>query len=295
MKAGRSSRTAAMVCMGRAIAHAKRLLPEFDDPTAMALLPETVRGRVERFLSGAPAVGWRERVERSYLDRQARMMAVRTVAIDEAIRDAASPQLVILGAGLDGRAWRMKELAGTTVFEVDHPDTQREKRERVAALTPTAREIRFVPVDFTSDDLDAELESAGHDPARATTWVWEGVVMYLTPADVEATLKILDRRSAPGSHLIVNYQRPAWFLLLVTVIALRHMGEPLRSAFTPDEMRHLLATHGFEVTTDRHLPEIAESLSPDLAQHIRKLTHQRLAFANRAVPPHEPPPGEGVH
>ena len=30
------------------------------------------------------------------------------------------------------------------------------------------------------------LAAAGHDPTRPTTWIWEGVVMYLTKAEVEA-------------------------------------------------------------------------------------------------------------
>jgi methyltransferase (TIGR00027 family) len=282
MKPGRSSRTAALVCMGRAIAHAQRIVPAFDDPTAMALLPEAARADVERFLAKAPAAGWRERAQRSYLDRQARMMATRTLAIDAAIREAASPQLVILGAGLDGRAWRMEELAEVTVFEVDHPDTQREKRERTAALTPRAHEIRFVPVDFTADDLDAKLASAGHDATRATTWVWEGVVMYLTVADIEATLEILARRSAPGSRLIVNYQRPAVVLHLIG-LWLRRLGEPLRSAFTPARMSRLLAAHGFEVASDHDLPELAAAISADLARSIRGLNHQRVAVADRGA------------
>jgi Leucine carboxyl methyltransferase len=61
-----------------------------------------------------------------------RRLARGPVAIDDAIRTAASPQVVILGAGLDGRAWRVSELADAIVFEVDHPDSQRMKRERAA-------------------------------------------------------------------------------------------------------------------------------------------------------------------
>ena len=115
------------------------------------------------------------------------MMVSRTVAIDEAVRAAASPQVVILGAGLDGRAWRMQELRDVTVFEVDHPDSQRVKRARVSALQQVARDVRFVPVDFTRDRLDDALAAAGHDATRPTTWIWEGVVMYLELADIEAT------------------------------------------------------------------------------------------------------------
>src|SRR5207245_167359 len=134
---------------------------------------------------------------------RAQMMAVRTVAIDEEVRAAAAPQVVILGAGFDGRAWRMPELAGTVVFEVDHPDTQRDKVARAAALPRLAREIRFVPVDFTRESLEEKLAAAGHDPARPTTWLWEGVVMYLTRPEIQATLAVVARRSTPGSRLVI--------------------------------------------------------------------------------------------
>src|SRR4029450_2904655 len=97
--------------------------------------------------------GLRARMRRSYFETQAKMMAARTVVIDDAIRAAASPQLVILGAGLDGRAWRMPELARVSVFEVDHPDSQRDKRARVSSLEQCAREVRFVPVDFEHGNL----------------------------------------------------------------------------------------------------------------------------------------------
>ena len=78
-------------------------------------------------------------------------------------------------AGFDGRAYQMSELRDTIVFEIDHPDTQRDKRERARRLLPVAREIRHVPVDFTMDSLEDKLAAAGHDPEKPTTWVWEGV------------------------------------------------------------------------------------------------------------------------
>ena len=146
------------------------------------------------------------------------MMVARTVAIDDAVRAATAPQVVILGAGLDGRAWRMPELRDVTVFEVDHPDSQRVKRARVSALEPVARDIRFVPVDFTRDRLDDALAAAGHDATRATTWIWEGVVMYLELSDIDATLSVIaaslgDTKPAdrvvppPGAHLAARRLR----------------------------------------------------------------------------------------
>ncbi len=197
---------------------------------------QDARARVDRHVAGVAPASARERAERTFLDRRARMMVARTVEIDDAVRGAGTPQVVILGAGLDGRAWRMAELRDVLVFEVDHPDSQREKRARVGALTQTAREVRFVPVDFTRDRLDDALAAAGHDPDRRTTWIWEGVVMYLTPADVEATLAAIARRSARGSRAIVVYAAPAVLFHVVAFIVAR-IGEPFRSTFKPDAMR----------------------------------------------------------
>jgi methyltransferase (TIGR00027 family) len=275
MKPGRASQTAVLVCMGRAAAHGR---VDFSDPTALALLPAAARARVERFRAGEPPRGLRGRMAHAYLARQSLIMVARTVAIDEAIAEAGSPQLVTLGAGLDGRAWRLAALAGATVFEVDHPDSQRDKRERVLGLAPVAGDIRFVPVDFTRDDLGRALDGAGHDPARATTWLWEGVVMYLSRPDIEATLRVLAGRSASGSQLIVLYHSPALMLHVVRAVV-RRLGEPLRSTFTPAAMRALLAGHGFAVTSDRSTREIGAAMAPPVRQATRVASHLRLAIA----------------
>jgi methyltransferase (TIGR00027 family) len=174
----------------------------------------------------------------------------------------------------------MPELADATVFEVDHPDSQRVKRERAASLQPAARDVRFVPVDFTRDRLADALASAGHDPARQTTWVWEGVVMYLARADIEATLRVVEARSAPGSRLIVVYQCPA-VIRQILGLFLSLLGEPFRSAFTADEMHTLLAAFGFTVVQDDDLAGIAIRLSAAFADMKRMLKDVRIATAER--------------
>ena len=281
MKPGRESQTAVMVAAARAAAHGRTTGVDFDDPTALALLPDDARRRVEEFRAGVVPKDSRGRVARAFLDRRAKMMVARTVAIDEAVRAAGAPQVVILGAGLDGRAWRMAELRDVTVFEVDHPDSQREKQARAARLTRMAREVRFVPVDFARDRLDDALAAAGHDPARATTWVWEGVVMYLERSEIEAALAVIQRRSAPGSRLVVMYLSRSLLLPLIAFLV-RRVGEPLRSLFTPDQMRALLARYGLTVARDEGLPAIAARLSPELARDTRVMRHMRIATATPA-------------
>ncbi len=264
--------------MGRAVAHGHTGVEAFDDPTASVLLPDDARARVARFHAGT-GKGFEARFDRVFLDRQAKIMVARTVAIDEAVRSAGNPQLVNLGAGLDGRAWRMPELADAVVFEVDHPDTQREKMRRVTQLAPAAGEIRFVPVDFTRDSLDEALEAAGHDPNRPTTWIWEGVVMYLTPADIEATLQVIARRSATSSRVSIAYHSPSFLLKLVGLVHHR-LGEPFRSEFTPPRLRALLARHGFHIVRDEDVAGISRRLAPENVRALRPIKYMRIATAD---------------
>jgi len=268
-----------MVCSWRAIAHVTAHIARFSDPTAFALLPPRAQARVTRATSGQ-ATTLRERLAQPSLNARVAMMVARTVTIDDALRERVQPQVVILGAGLDGRAYRMPELAHSVVFEVDHPDSQRDKRARIAPLTRAASEVRFVPVDFAQDSLDDALRAAGHDPERPTVWIWEGVVMYLTPAQVEATLEVVARRSARQSRLVTLYHSPAWMLHLVGYLV-RRLGEPLRSTFEPEVMRALLEKHGFVVFRDQDLATLGKELSPEIGQAVRHMHHSRIVTADR--------------
>ena len=280
MKPGKASQTAVLVCAARAAAHGASPVAKFSDPTALHLLPDDARAAVERYLTGASPHGPREHVRHAVLKQRSLMMAARTVAIDEAVRAMPCPQAVILGAGLDGRAWRMAELQHTVVFEVDHPDSQRAKQQRAERLTRAAKDVRFVPVDFTRDDLSAALEAAGHAPQRPTVWIWEGVVMYLTPAQIAATLAVVQARSAAGSRLVIAYFQPALRLKLVGWVLAR-LGEPLRSTQMAPQMRALLRTHGFTVDRDEDLMTIADALG--LAASVgRRMKHLRIVSADRA-------------
>jgi len=282
MKPGHGSQTAVLVCAARAIAHEAKLVPRFSDPTALELLPDASRALVRAHREGPPK-SLRARFRYEFMSARAAMMGVRTVIVDDAVREAAAPQVVILGAGLDGRAWRMPELKDAIVFEVDHPDTQREKTARVGSLTQHAREVKFVAVDFTRDDLAERLASAGHDPSQPTMWIWEGVVMYLTPAEVEATLRIIAARSAAGSRLAIVYIGPGGFLVPIVALAVRRLGEPFRSRYRASEMRELLARHGFDVRMDEGLPASAARIAPAIEKSSRRVKHMRSVIAARVT------------
>jgi methyltransferase (TIGR00027 family) len=250
VKDGRASKTAMMVAYMRAVADVGAThVRDFHDPTARAFLnAEWTRrlAKIEQQVRSGHR-GW----SLAYAYVAADLMALRTVTIDDAVRAAISrgtTQVVILGAGLDGRAWRMRELAGVRVFEVDHPATQAFKREHVDALPPPIANVAFVPLDFVRDSLAAALVRAGHNATQPTCWIWEGVVMYLTPDAMRSTLRDIASRSAEGSTLIVNYhitmRRGLGGLLL------RLLGEPVKSKWSPEEMAAELRAAGFYVVED---------------------------------------------
>jgi methyltransferase (TIGR00027 family) len=218
----------------------------FADPTARPLLPPAWVAKLDALLARGGG-----RWQRA-LKRMADLLALRTLAIDAAVRDAVAGgarQLVILGAGLDGRAFRMAELAAIDVFEVDHPDTQAQKRARAAALTAKARSLQFVAVDFERDALADRLAAAGHRAGEPSVWVWEGVVMYLGDEAVRATLAAIAARSARGSTLVVQYNTRKG-VDLCSRLLLRLLGEPQIGLRSPQEMAAELTAAGFRVAAD---------------------------------------------
>jgi methyltransferase (TIGR00027 family) len=292
MTGGTASRTAVLVCQGRAAGAALAPTAVFDDSVAGRLLTEDERVPVRQVLDGAPPPGWSERITYESVRASAEVMVPRTVEIDAALLARPGPQLVVLGAGLDDRAWRLPELAEVDVYEVDHRESQRDKQARAADLTPTCRSLRYVTVDFARDRLDVALAAAGHDADVPTSWVWEGVVPYLTEPDVTTTLAAVVALSAPGSRLVVNYQEPSVRAAVgrLAAQAMRRLAgqpdlwgaEPRRSSWTPSTMGALLAGHGLHVVSDVDLVTVAHRLSVPVT-HVRSLRSGRVAVADRGT------------
>ena len=278
MKADRPSRTANFVALGRALADAGfSHVPDFQDSTARVFLSDRGKQSLAKAESAAKEGKRSVRVESARV--MADLIALRTATIDNAVRQAivdGARQLVILGAGYDGRAWRIAELSGVKVFEVDHPATQGDKRARVAELPPPKGIVSFVPIDFEREPLDTVLDRAGHDPSMRTCWIWEGVVMYLTHDAMHATLAGIAGRSAPGSTLIVNYHtiHRRWLARLI----FRLIGEPQISAWTPDEMAADLRSVGFRVRDDTGMVDWNARFAGGAAR-VERAAYMRVAVA----------------
>ena len=128
---------------------------------------------------------------------------VRTRFLDDVIARACAEgcrQFVVLGAGLDARAFRLPLPPDARFFEVDLPAVLafKERVVRDNAFTPACDRI-VVPADLAGD-WGGDLDRAGFDRAQRTTWLAEGLLVYLTEATREAVVDELTRRSVRGSH-----------------------------------------------------------------------------------------------
>jgi methyltransferase (TIGR00027 family) len=280
VKANRPSRTAQFVTLGRAVADAGLShVPDFRDPTARVFRSEKGAASLAKTEAKARAGKRSMRLEMARV--MADMIALRTLAIDASVRDAVgrgAKQIVILGAGYDGRAWRMPELTGVKVFEVDHPATQGDKRAHRAELPPAKGIVIFVAMDFLRESLGTVLDRAGHDRASPTCWIWEGVVMYLSRDVVRSTLAGIAERSATGSTLIVNYH--TIHRRLFARLMFRLIGEPQISAWSPDEMAADLRSVGFIVREDSSMADWNNRFAQGKAR-VDRGAYMRIAIAGK--------------
>ncbi|MFD8923048.1 class I SAM-dependent methyltransferase [Streptomyces sp. NPDC059569] len=166
----------------------------------------------EHFVLAAPAsAGWPVRVQQAadgdanpLWGRFARYFGLRTRVLDDFLLEsvrAGARQVVLLGAGLDSRAFRLDWPPGCVIFEIDREGVLAFKHEVLGGLSATPRAARVpLPIDLRDDWVGA-LTDAGFDTAAPSVWLAEGVLFYLPNAAETALIESVDRLSAEGSAL----------------------------------------------------------------------------------------------
>ena len=233
MENGRASRTAYSAAQYRAahqIADGGRI---FTDPLATRILG------AETVVDNAPG----RRAMRLFI-------AARTAFAESALAAAVARgtrQAVVLGAGLDTFAYR-NPYPELRVVEVDHPDTQAWKRERLAAARIAVPEtLTFLPLDFETQSLaDLTVE-------ERTFFLWLGVVPYLTRAGFDETLGFI--AGVDRAEVVFDYAMPPSSMpperraaLEARAARVASIGEPWQTYFRPAELRAIL--HDFAQIED---------------------------------------------
>jgi methyltransferase (TIGR00027 family) len=281
VKEGTASHTARSVAARRL--EYERLSASDGDPAADEALTSDV---ADGF---APAPGPMHeyiRARTAFFDR------VVVTALDRGVK-----QVVNGGAGYDGRALRYAK-PGVRWFEVDHPATQADKRERIARLGLATPGLSFIPADFATDPVAEPLLAAGLDPGRAALFLFEGVAVYLDQPAIERVLAEFRAVTPVGSVLAISVsiasatsQARARFQGRVAEI-----GEPARTVLTFDQAKALLAAAGWKLREPSDRQRAAGLLLAHATTTSNQSERQQVAppasVPRPAAPaPAEPPPG----
>ncbi len=155
----------------------------------------------------------------------------------------------MLGAGLDTFAYRHPDLA-VRVYEVDQPETQQYKRERLAAAgIAEPASVIYVSVDFEHQHLDEQLVAAGFNLDEPAFFSWLGVVYYLGTDAINNTLRFIGARPT-GTELVFDYMDPNLPDAVPSSRVTDAVGEPILSKFTPEHTAHLVAQAGLQIVRD---------------------------------------------
>ncbi|MDP9794922.1 methyltransferase (TIGR00027 family) [Catenuloplanes nepalensis] len=276
MAVGDEQRTASGAGLMRALEQrAER--PLFDDPLAGRLL-----GGWQAVMVGNRVLRWAflrfmERIGPGFYGA----VVCRTRVIDDACRDALAGgirQVVIVGAGMDTRAYRMPEMSRARVWELDLTVVQAGKRAALARVLPEPPgHVRYAPFDLATQPVGEVLATAGGDLGAPTLVLCEAVLMYL-PAGAFDGLLAYAGSLAPGSRLVLTY------LPRGVHDDPRHAGWARRlswqAAFDAPEMAARLAGCGLRVRADLGAEEHRELLLRPLGRSLDVFAGERVVIAD---------------
>jgi len=231
----------------------------------------------------APNDEWRQRPDMTpdFTKRLRASIVARARFIEDLVveqQEQGIKQYVILGAGLDTFAQRRPDIAAKLqVYEIDQPDTQTWKQQRLIELGfGIPNWLHFVSVNFETSSWWDQLVNAGFDTGKPAVVVCTGVSLYLTKDAILDTLRRM-ATLAPGSKLAMTFYLPSSliddedkFLQQIAENGAKAAGTPFISFFAPEETLALAREAGFKEMeiissgdlTKRYFSDRTDNFSP---------------------------------
>jgi methyltransferase (TIGR00027 family) len=196
----------ALTAVGTALARATETARDdalFEDPLAVWLAASGIAAKARM----VPPAGTDPEV-RGFWASLVESVAIRTRFFDDYLTESTRSgcrQVVLLGAGLDARAFRLRWPPRTTLFELDTGDIVDFKTRVLteAKLKPSCQRVT-VPIDLR-DDWPTALANAGFRHEKASAWLAEGLLIYFTEKENDELLRRTGEASSAGSRLGVAH------------------------------------------------------------------------------------------
>lgn len=290
MKKGRVSRTAEAAAALRANHHLNAQDPVFSDPYAYAMTNARWRFLLNNRI-------FRNTINSTFMHKNLGKLTAQVVGrakyaedwLLEALNRGEILQYVLVGAGLDSFVLRLAEqYPQLKIFEVDHPDTQKIKIEKLKKISNSEQlpaNVEFVSIDFEKEKLSDALLRSHYDTQTPAFFSWLGTTHYLNPETTLATLQNIASIASSSSELVMDYSVDykalkglerfgAQFVIQVT----RLMKEPLLGAFIPKDLHQKLEEMGYIVLEDLSGVEITERYFYQRPDHIRHTHASHLIY-----------------
>ncbi|OAR20790.1 class I SAM-dependent methyltransferase [Mycobacterium leprae] len=224
-----------------------------------------------------------------------RLYGVQTRFFDDFFSSAGDTgirQAVIVAAGLDSRAYRLKWPNGATVFEIDLPKVLEFKARVLAEQGAIPNAGRSEVAADLRADWPRALKAAGFDPQRSSAWSVEGLLPYLTNDAQSALFTRIGELCAPGSRIAVGalgsrLDRKQLAALEATHPGVNISGDVDFSALTYEpktDSAQWLAAHGWAVEPVRNTLELQTSYGmtpPDVDVQMDSFMHSQYITATR--------------
>jgi methyltransferase (TIGR00027 family) len=195
--------------------------------------------------------------------------------------------VVILGAGLDTRAYRLTRQVRIPVFEVDLPVNIARKAKTVRrVLGELPLSVRLVALDFERDDLLTALAEHGYRTDYRVFFICEGVTQYLTEDAVRRTLEGL-RAAAPGSRLVFTYVRRDFidgtnrYGTRTLYRNVRQRQQLWRFGLEPDEVAGFIADYGWQLLEQAGPDELVQRYVEPTGRELKASQLEWSAFAEK--------------
>jgi methyltransferase (TIGR00027 family) len=130
---------------------------------------------------------------------------IETSLLNSWCREQKNSQIVLLGAGLDTRAYRFKplEINSHVVFEVDLPIVNEYKENLLKEQNPLCDLIRL-SLNLSDSNWTTAMIDHGFKPEIPTYWILEGLVYYMEKIDAFSLFAKAAEVSRENSRIFVD-------------------------------------------------------------------------------------------
>lgn len=213
--------------------------------------------------------------------------------VHEALADGAS-QVLLVGAGFDPLGTMLaRRHPHVRCVEIDAPPTADAKRRGVEQAGLSSPNLAIVSADLAQRALADVLQTTGWQRDARSIVVAEGLLMYLSPADVRAFFQAIVATTGPGSQFAFSsvdadeQGRPRIGVLDRPMrFALRLAGEPMLWGIRPVELSAFIAELGGRLVLQPTLESLRRSILDPLDLHDEPLApYEHLALAELSKAP----------